>query len=152
MACITTYTGRIYPGQCDQMGHMNVLWYTAKFDEASWMFLSLMGVDPAYLRDAGRRMAAVRQTISYLKELFAGDTIIVNSTLDHIGTKSLRFTHRMYRERDSDPVAVCELTGVHLDVSTRRGCQFSAALRGKMSRFLQGEPAASGDTGALGAP
>src|SRR5262249_6078235 len=26
----------VYPWQCDHMGHMNVMWYTGKFDEATW--------------------------------------------------------------------------------------------------------------------
>jgi acyl-CoA thioester hydrolase len=35
-----TYRGTVYPWQCDHMGHMNVMWYVAKFDEASWQLLS----------------------------------------------------------------------------------------------------------------
>jgi acyl-CoA thioester hydrolase len=143
MAGITTYKGTVYPGHCDQMGHMNVLWYTARFDEASWSFLSLIGIHPGYLRDAGRRMAAAQQTISYMKELFAGDAIIVATSLDHIGATSLRITHEMYRDCDHDPVAVSELIAVHLDASTRRGCEFSAALRSKMCPFLRSASNAS---------
>jgi acyl-CoA thioester hydrolase len=131
------------------MGHMNVLWYTAKFDEASWTFLSLIGIHPGYLRDAGRRMAATRQTISYIKELFAGDAIIISTTLNHIGTKSLRFTHRMYRDTDYDQVAVSELIAVHVDASTRRGCEFSVAVRSKLSPFLEGESGAPHGRGAV---
>ena len=41
---IPTYKGAVHPGQCDHMGHINVLWYTAKFDEASWSFLSMLGI------------------------------------------------------------------------------------------------------------
>jgi len=140
MSEITTYKGTVSPGQCDYMGHMNVFWYTAKFDEASWSFLALIGIHVAYLRDAGRRMAAVKQASAYMKELFAGDAISVTTTLTHIGNSSLRFTHKMYRDSEIDPVAVCELTGVHLDVSTRRGCEFSSALRSKMRPFLKGDP------------
>jgi len=144
MADITTYQGTVYPGQCDQMGHMNVMWYAAKFDEASWTFLSLMGVHVAYLREAGRRMAAARQTICYLKELFAGNVIMVNTTLDHIGTKSLRFTHKMYRHGETEPVAISELVGVHLDAATRRGCEFPASLRSRLFAFLDQSANGSG--------
>lgn len=31
-----TYRGTVYPWQCDHMGHMNVMWYAGKFDEATW--------------------------------------------------------------------------------------------------------------------
>ena len=33
---VITYRGTVYPWQCDHMGHMNVMWYVGKFDEASW--------------------------------------------------------------------------------------------------------------------
>jgi acyl-CoA thioester hydrolase len=143
MAEIPTYKGTVYPGQCDHMGHMNVLWYTAKFDEASWAFLSVLGIHPTYLRDAGRRMAAVKQTISYIKELFAGDAITVATSLTHLGVTSLRFRHHLYRDCEADPVAISELVAVHLDVATRRGCEFPAALRSKMNSLLQRAPHAA---------
>ena len=33
----------IYPWHCDHMGHMNVMWYVGKFDEATWHFLAAVG-------------------------------------------------------------------------------------------------------------
>jgi acyl-CoA thioesterase FadM len=35
---IDTYRGVVYPWHCDHMGHMNVMWYVGKFDEATWPF------------------------------------------------------------------------------------------------------------------
>jgi acyl-CoA thioester hydrolase len=136
MAEIPTYKGTVHPGQCDHMGHMNVLWYTAKFDEASWSFLSVLGIHTTYLREAGRRMAAVKQTISYMKELFAGDAITVATSLTHLGATSLRFRHHMYRDSAANPVAISELVAVHLDAATRRGCEFPATLRSRMHSLL----------------
>ena len=34
---VETYRGAVYPWHCDHMGHMNVMWYVGKFDEATWM-------------------------------------------------------------------------------------------------------------------
>ena len=31
-----TYRGTVYPWQCDHVGHMNIMWYVGKFDEANW--------------------------------------------------------------------------------------------------------------------
>lgn len=143
MGEIPTYKGAVHPGQCDHMGHMNVLWYTAKFDEASWAFLSALGIHPTYLRDAGRRMAAVKQTISYMTEVFTGDAITVATSLTYLGVTSLRFRHHMYRDCAADPVAVSELVAVHLDVATRRGCEFPPALRSKMYSLLERAPPAA---------
>ena len=46
-----TYRGTVYPWQCDHMGHMNVMWYVGKFDEATWHLLALLGLTPSSLRE-----------------------------------------------------------------------------------------------------
>jgi acyl-CoA thioester hydrolase len=45
-----TYRGVVYPWQCDHMGHMNVMWYVGKFDEATWQILSMLDLTPSFLR------------------------------------------------------------------------------------------------------
>lgn len=65
MSKLVTYMGTVYPWQCDHIGHMNVMWYVGKFDEATWTFFHHLGVTPTYLRQANRGMAAVQQTIQY---------------------------------------------------------------------------------------
>ena len=45
-----TYRGAVYPWHCDHVGHMNVMWYVGKFDEATWNLFHRVGITPAYLR------------------------------------------------------------------------------------------------------
>ena len=54
-----TYKGAVYPWQCDHIGHMNVMWYVGKFDEANWNFLATLGLTPTYFAEQHRGMAAV---------------------------------------------------------------------------------------------
>jgi acyl-CoA thioester hydrolase len=68
-----TYRGTVYPWQCDHVGHMNIMCYVGKFDEANWNLFARIGLTPSYLRETGRGMAAVQQNISYKRELLAGD-------------------------------------------------------------------------------
>jgi hypothetical protein len=68
-----TYRGTVYPWQCDHVGHMNIMWYVGKFDEANWNLFARLGLTPSYLRGSGRGMAAVQQNITYKRELLAGD-------------------------------------------------------------------------------
>jgi acyl-CoA thioester hydrolase len=65
MSKLVTYVGTVYPWQCDHVGHMNVMWYVGKFDEATWIFFHHIGLTPTYLRQENRGMAAVQQTIHY---------------------------------------------------------------------------------------
>ena len=55
---IETYRGAVYPWHCDHMGHMNVMWYVGKFDEATWNLFAAMGVTAAFLKENQRGMAA----------------------------------------------------------------------------------------------
>jgi acyl-CoA thioester hydrolase len=74
-----TYRGAIYPWHCDHMGHMNVMWYVGKFDEATWNLFAMLGVTATYLKENRRGMAAVQQNITYRREMRAGDTAAVRS-------------------------------------------------------------------------
>jgi acyl-CoA thioester hydrolase len=57
------------------MDHMNVMWYVAKFDEASWQFLSRLALTPARISRDGAGMAAVEQRTEYKRELRADDVV-----------------------------------------------------------------------------
>jgi acyl-CoA thioester hydrolase len=128
---LLTYKGAIYPWHCDHMGHMNVMWYVGKFDEATWHLFHVLGLTPTLLREMKRGMAAVEQTIQYKRELLAGDIITVHSVLLEIKDKSIRFAHEM-RKADTDEVAATTtLTGVHLDTVARRACAFPDSVRAK---------------------
>jgi acyl-CoA thioester hydrolase len=48
-----TYRGTVYPWQCDHVGHMNIMWYVGKFDEANWNLFARIGLTPSYLRETG---------------------------------------------------------------------------------------------------
>lgn len=124
-----TYKGVVYPWQCDQMGHMNVMWYTGKFDEATWNLLAELGITRCYLEDQQRGMAAVQQNTSYKQELLAGDVVEVRSEILEVREKVIRFQHEMRNLQTEQVAAVTELTGVHMDRQTRKSCPLPESIR-----------------------
>ncbi len=114
------YRGVVYPWHCDHMGHMNVMWYVGKFDEATWNLFASIGITPSYIRNQGYGMVAVQQNIAYKKELRSGDIVVVRSQILEVRQKVIRFQHELINEENGALAAVCELTGVHLDLQTRR--------------------------------
>src|SRR5579872_2188597 len=90
-----TYKGVVYPWQCDHVGHMNVMWYTGKFDEATWNLMAELGITAGYLRSRQRGMVAVQQNTSYRQELLAGDVVEVRSRVLEVRDKVIRFEHEM---------------------------------------------------------
>ena len=118
----------VYPWHCDHMGHMNVMWYTGKFDEASWHFFGSLGLGAHWLRARGRGMAAVEQTTEYRRELQAGDLVSIYTRLLEIKPKTLRFIHEMRRQDSGETAATSTLVAVHLDTALRKACPFPDEL------------------------
>jgi acyl-CoA thioester hydrolase len=118
-----TYRGTVYPWHCDHMGHMNVMWYVGKFDEATWQLFSAIGITPDYLRTSGRGMAAVDQRISYRREVRAGDVVLVRSAVLEARSKVIRFCHQMENAATGETAALTVITGVHIDTGMRRSCE-----------------------------
>jgi acyl-CoA thioester hydrolase len=130
---IETYRGAVYPWHCDHMGHMNVMWYVGKFDEATWNLFSALGVTRQLLQDKARAMAAVQQNISYKRELLSGDVVAVRSGMLEIRDKVAKFVHEMRNAQTGEISAVCVLTAVHMDGKARRSTAFPPEVlaRGK---------------------
>jgi len=121
---IETYRGVVYPWHCDHMGHMNVMWYVGKFDEATWNLFAGIGITSAFLRETHRAMAAVQQDITYKRELMSGDVVAVRSGLLEMREKVVKFVHEMRDAQSGEIAAVCVLTAVHIDSKTRKSTAF----------------------------
>ena len=125
---LITYRGVVYPWHCDHMGHMNVMWYVGKFDEATWNLFAGVGITTAFLREKRRGMAAVQQNITYRRELLAGDTVAVRSAFLEVRERVAKFVHEMRNAATGEIAAICVLTGVQIDAQTRKSCPFPAEL------------------------
>jgi acyl-CoA thioester hydrolase len=115
-----TYRGTVYPWQCDHVGHMNVMWYTGKFDEASWQLFSKLGLTRARLRSEGAAMVAVEQRLEYKRELHAGDVVTIRSAVMEVKNKSIRMIHEMRNDDTGEVAAISVIVAVHLDATARR--------------------------------
>lgn len=128
-APMRTYQGVVYPWQCDHVGHMNVMWYVGKFDEATWFFFNALGLTRALLAAERRGMAAVEQRIGYEHELLAGDAVAVETTLLEVRPRVLRFAHRMGVPDTGVTAAVMMQTTVHLDLVARKAVTLPEPVR-----------------------
>jgi acyl-CoA thioester hydrolase len=131
-----TAVGTVYPWHCDHMGHMNVMHYVGRFDEATWQLFHRLGLTPAWLREHGRGMAAVEQHLRYQRELLPGDVFEIRSRVLAVSAKSMRFAHEMRRAGEETVAATCELTGVHLDTRARRAVAFDEAIAARIAAAI----------------
>ena len=113
---------------------MNVQFYVARFDEASWQLLANFGLTGSFLRDNHRGMAALEQHIYYKRELLAGALIRIASELEEVKPKVVRFTHRMYDVETGEEVASTTLTAAHVDTDARRAVPFPDDVAARLGR------------------
>ena len=118
------------------MGHMNVMWYVAKFDEACWQLLSWLGMSSSRMRSGRVGMAAVEQRIEYKREVFAGDLVSIRSKILDIAEKTVRMQHEMANDETNEVVAKMEVVGVHINFPARKACPFPSELRKRASAMV----------------
>lgn len=121
---IETARGAVHEWQRDHMGHINVRAYMEFHDAACWQFYSAIGLTPSLLRSGELRLAAVQQNISYTRELFPGDVVVVHSGVLEAGGKVVRFRHVLSNVESGDTCSVCDFTVVCLDPQTRKSRKF----------------------------
>lgn len=131
-----TYRGIVYPWHCDHMGHMNVMWYVGKFDEATWQLVSLFGATPTYMKNENRGMVAAEQRIVYSKELLPGNLVCIRSGVTEVKEKTIRFFHEMINEETNEVVAVTWLRGAHIDSTLRKACAMPEEMRKKAEAMV----------------
>jgi acyl-CoA thioester hydrolase len=133
---VITYRGTIYPWHCDFMGHMNVMWYVGKFDEATWHFFANVGMPRPWFVSNGTGMAAVEQHIEYKRELHAGDLISIRSAAVEVKEKSIRFLHEMTNDQTGDLAARTIILGVYFDTTARKSLALPTDIRERVQLLI----------------
>ena len=141
-----THRGIVYPWQCDHMGHMNVMWYAGKFDEACWQLLAILGLHPSRFAQDATGMAAVEQHIQYKRELHAGDAITIKSALLEVNERSIHMLHKMVHDASGEVAATTVVVGVHIDAKIRKAIQLPEDVRERAIEIKEQEMAALQET------
>jgi len=141
---VETARGTVHQWQCDHMGHVNVRAYGERFEEACWQFYAMLGIKPSRLRNREIHMAAVQQDTAYRKELYAGDVVVVRTTMLEVRDKVLRFVHEMINGETGDVAATSTFTVVCLDAAERRARAFPAEVLERARELVAADPLAEG--------
>lgn len=131
-----TYRGVVHPWHCDIMGHMNVVWYVSKFDEASWQLAAMLGLHNTYFLKKHMGIAALQQNIIYKSEIIAGNTVTIRSGVFDIKDKVVRFIHEMRNDSTGEIAAVMLLTAVHFNTRKRKSCPFPKDILKRGKNFI----------------
>ncbi|WP_439561105.1 acyl-CoA thioesterase [Roseinatronobacter sp.] len=129
--------GVIHPWHHDHFGHMNVRHYAPFFDDACYHMWTAMGLPYSrMLADDRVHTVTAQATTRFVRELQAGDLVVIDGAVSRIGTKSCTFHMRM-RHADTDAVhATYEVVEVFFDPETRQSAPMPHTIRQKLQHWL----------------
>lgn len=131
------YRGVVHPWHHDHFGHMNVRHYAPFFDDASYHLWTVMGIPySAMIADHHVHCVAAKVGTTFIKELTAGDLIVIDGAVARLGTKSVTFEMRMHHADTRVLHATCEQVEVFFDPSTRSSTAMPAPVRAVLERHL----------------
>lgn len=137
---IVTYKGAVASWETDHLGHFNVRFYVAKFDEATWNMASEIGLTRQFIEDQRQALVALEQNLRYLRELRAGDALLVRTRVLEIGRKTVRFFHEMENTVTGEIAATCEILAIYFDLDARSALDLPPALRAAAEKLVLADP------------
>jgi acyl-CoA thioester hydrolase len=76
---IETYRATVAPADCDHLGHMNVQHYFRAVSDGMFALMLRLGLGPEAIRRRYMSFAVVRAETDFLRELHAGDVVVLES-------------------------------------------------------------------------
>jgi acyl-CoA thioester hydrolase len=117
---VETHRATVAPADCDDLGHMNVQHYFAAVSDGMFRLMARVGLTPEEIRRHQRSFAVVRAEGEFLRELHAGDMLVLESTVLQFGDRSATFHHRLRHAATGTVAMTAHFTCVFLDLETRR--------------------------------
>ncbi len=125
----------IPPEYLDTMNHMNVRWYMALFDTASWKFFEAFGMDADYYAQ-GFGGFALKHYIQYLAEVRVGETVAIHNRVLERSAKRIHFMLFMVNETTGKLAATLEALGSNADMRVRRTAPYPDDLAARIDGIL----------------
>ena len=134
----------------DAMGHMNVRYYMAVFDNGGWKMLEAVGMDEAYYRENRAGGFGLRHFISYINEVHVGERVAVHSRLLGCSDTRIHFLHFMVNETRHTIAATLEGVGAHADLLARKITPYPPAVLQKIKALVREHQALDWDAPTCG--
>jgi acyl-CoA thioester hydrolase len=115
-----THRATIPESYLDDMGHMNVMWYTHLFDRAVVAFFASFGLHRAYFDANQAGTFALEKHTRYLAEVRLGANVAVRTRALGRSAKRLHFMHFLVNEDKNVLSCTSEVVGSHIDMRVRR--------------------------------
>jgi acyl-CoA thioester hydrolase len=120
----------------DEMGHMNVMWYTHLFSQATVALFDDVGLTRKYLEGNQAGTFALEEHIRYLAEVRAGEQVTIRTRVLGRSAKRFHFMHFMIKDQGDVLAATGEFVGTHVDMRIRRTSPLPLFIAEAFDRML----------------
>ncbi len=121
----------------DEMGHMNVTWYTHLFSEAMGGLMTYLGLSADYIKTELIGGVALEAHIHYLAEVHIGDEVSVYSRLIKRSGKRMQMLHILHNDTRNQESALFEGIMACFDLKARRMCQIPPDIATKIDSVIE---------------
>lgn len=121
----------------DEMGHMNVMWYTHLFSRAVWGLFQRIGFTHDYMPANHAGSFALELHVRYLVEVRAGQHVTLRTRALNRTPKRIHYMHFLtIDDRDGVLSATGEITSAHVDMNIRRQSPFPESIAAAFDELL----------------
>ena len=131
-----TYRGMVMAQEIDSNGHMNVQFYSRKFDAATAQFMTLIGFDLNELRSQDHGFAYVEITVKYLRELFEDQAVHIETQVLDCANKVVTIQHEMKSSAGGHLASTAVVKWVLFDKQTRKAILLPQKLRSEILKIV----------------
>jgi len=120
----------------DEMGHMNVMWYTHLFSLGAWGLFQMVGMTRPYFEANHAGTFALAQHFRYLKEVRVGQHVTIQSRVLGRTAKRWHGIHFMTIDELDTLAATAEVVSTHVDMRVRRSSPFAPEIAAAIDRLI----------------
>jgi acyl-CoA thioesterase FadM len=121
----------------DAMGHMNVMWYTHLFGQATGEVFKLCGLSRDYFLSCRAGIFALRQFFCYHAEVLVGEEVTIRSRVLGRSAKRIHMMHFMHKDQAGKLAATAEFLSTHMDMTVRRTSPLPAEIARTIDRLVE---------------
>jgi acyl-CoA thioester hydrolase len=122
--------------ETDSNEHMNVQFYTTKYDMASGQLMAALGQDFQTMKAQNKGFAYVQMNIRYMKEVLEDDPIHIETKVLGVGNKVVTIQHEMIhsitKKVHSDAIA----KWVVFDTKIRKAIQLEEEVKKQLESMI----------------
>ena len=121
----------------DLMGHMNVMWYTHLFSQATLEYFSSFGMGLEYWKSRHAGTFALEAHIRYLAEIEVGARVRIFTRTLGRSARRIHYMHFLVNRQTGALSTLGEFVSAHIDMKTRRTSPLPDELATRIDRVCR---------------